>query len=171
MSWVICWGLGAVSELKFQAPGYLSKILLITPSFPSSPPKNSRQLLPLWSNRSFLCSFPSPSPPQLENGGSWSPTFRFTCPSLWVLFGSVIYSLLNAEWCPEVLLQQLMCISMPTMTLLNLFFIPETCGAGPLCSLRINCAQWLFHVSPVCLFWQPWLCKPCQHLARSACPK
>lgn len=42
----------------------------------------------------------------------------------------MIYSLLNAERHLEVLLQQLMYISMPTMTLLNLFFIPETCGAG-----------------------------------------
>lgn len=40
-----------------------------------------------------------------------------------------------------------------------------------LCGLWINCAQWLFHVFPACLFWQAWMCKPCQHLARSACPK
>lgn len=51
------------------------------------------------------------------------------------------------------------------------FFIPETCGTESLCSLQINCAQWLFHVSPVCLFWQAWTCKLCQHLARSTCPK
>lgn len=156
VSWRICWVFSAVSDLKFWFPDYLYKVLVIVPSFPGCPPKNWSQLLLLWLNRNFLSWFPpsTPTPPPHRPASSPSPSLITqvvgvtslvlpALPSLWVLFGGVIYSWLNAEWCLEVLLQQLPYIFMPTVTLLNLFFIPETCGAGSLCSLRINCAQWL----------------------------
>ena len=152
MSWAVCWSYGAVSDLKFQFPDYFFKTLLIMPSF--------------W-QRSKVTDFHShhgeafgadhhPPPPahdsphQLDHRGGRSNTFSAPCPSPQALLGSEIYSLLNAEWCLEVLLQQLLCISMPTTTLLSslffFFFILGTCGAGSLCSLRISRAQWLSRV-------------------------
>lgn len=152
VNWRICWVLSAVSDFKFRFPDYLYKVLVIVPSFPGCPPKNWSQLLPPWLNRNFLswfspllspCPASSSSPSLITQVVGVTPLVLPALPSLWVLFGSVIYSWLNAEWCLEVLLQQLTYIFMPTVTLLNLFFLPETCGAGSLCSLRINCAQWL----------------------------
>lgn len=119
---------GAASDLKFKFPDYLYKILHALFA-----PKNESHLLAHWSQGSFLRrSSPSPRlPPPLSN---WTievvgvtpsvPSPLPPAPPCGLSRGSAIYSLLNAEWCLEVLLQQLLCISMPTTTLRNFFFHP-----------------------------------------------
>lgn len=123
MPWELWGGLG-----QHQTPNF--SFLIICLRFFSSCPlswlstKESSQWLPLWSKRNLLCRPPpAPSPyPTPWEPGCRRPSCGLTCPSLWLfLLGSVLSLWLYAEWCLQVLPPLHLCISMPTVTLLNLF--------------------------------------------------
>lgn len=148
------WAGPFVEAVVPRQPWSVSFLFIYVRFFSSCPlsTKEQKPLTPTSITGRFWCWSPAPlSRHRLDHRGGRSPTLGPPHPSLWARLGSVIYPSLNTERCLEVLLQQLLCISMPTATLLNSFFfffsIPETGGAESVCCLRISRALWLFRVS------------------------
>lgn len=142
------------------------KILLIPPS-PSSILLRSKSSYPHCEQTGIFCA--EPCLPLTWSSRKRKYTFSLPCfPGGFSLAHEVI--LAECRMMPESASKTTVGISMLTRTLLN-FLIPETCGVGPLCSVRINCSQWHLHAFPVCPFWQAWEWKRCQRLAHRTCPK
>lgn len=119
------WAGPFVEAVVPRQPWSVSFLFIYVRFFSSCPlsTKEQNPLTPTSITGRFWCWSPAPlSRHRLDHRGGRSPTLGPPHPSLWARLGSVIYPSLNTERCLEVLLQQLLCISMPTATLLNSFF-------------------------------------------------